>query len=97
MLIFISQPMKGKTNEQIKQEREELIQELEKQGHEVIDSVISDKVPENCDEAMYFLGKSIELMSKADGVVFMEGWEAARGCRVEYDVASNYGKFIKEV
>lgn len=30
MKIMISQPMKGKTNEQIRQERAELVKELEK-------------------------------------------------------------------
>lgn len=96
MKVMISQPMRGKTNEQIKKEREELVKKIEEQGHKVIDTILTDKPPIDCDEATYFLGRSIELMSKADAVVFMKGWQEARGCRIEYEVAKNYGKFIKE-
>lgn len=96
MKIMISQPMRGKTEQQIRQEREELVEKLEQQGHKVIDTILTDKPPIDCDEAIYFLGRSIELMSKADAVVFMKGWENARGCRIEYQIAKDYGKFIKE-
>ena len=37
------------------------------------------------------LGKSISLMSEADLVVFAPGWENARGCRIEHEVAKEYG------
>lgn len=96
MKIMISQPMRGKTEQQIRQEREELVEKLEQQGHKVIDTILTDKPPIDCDEAIYFLGRSIELMSKADAVIFMKGWENARGCRIEYQIAKDYGKFIKE-
>ena len=39
MKIMISQPMNGKTTEQIRKERVELVKELESQGHEVLDTV----------------------------------------------------------
>lgn len=97
MKVMISQPMRGKTTEQIKQEREELVIQLEEQGHEVIDTIFVEETPKNCNEAIYYLAKSIEAIGKVDAVVFMKGWKEARGCRIEYDVATNYGKFIKEV
>lgn len=92
MKLMISQPMRGKTNEQIREERAELVKQLESEGHEVIDTILDlseGKTP------VHYLAKSIELLAEADGVVFMEGWEDARGCRIEYNVASAYGKFIK--
>ena len=94
MKLMISQPMRGKTNEQIKAERKSLVEELEKQGHEVLDTVF-DLAPKDCDTAIYYLSKSIEFLGQADGVVFMPGWQQARGCRIEYQVATEYGKFIK--
>lgn len=94
MKLMISQPMKGKTNEQIKAERADLVQKLEAEGHEVVDTVF-DLAPKGVDEAIYFLSKSIEFISQVDGLVFMPGWNAARGCRIEYQVALEYGKFIK--
>lgn len=92
MKIMISQPMRGKTNEQIRKEREELIKQLESEGHEVIDTVLDIS---ECKSPIYYLSKSIELLDKADAVIFMKGWENARGCKIEYQVASEYGKFIK--
>lgn len=94
MKIMISQPMRGKTNEQIRQERAELVKELEEQGHEVVDTVF-ENAPADEDIAIYMLSQSIRYIGKVDAVVFMPGWENARGCRIEYEVADNYGKFIK--
>ena len=93
MKIMISQPMRGKTNEQIRKEREELVRRLQEEGHEVIDTVLD--ISEN-KSPIYYLSKSIELLDKADGVVFMKGWQEARGCRIEHIIAYEYGKFIKE-
>lgn len=93
MKIMISQPMRGKTNKQIREEREELVKRLQEEGHEVIDTVLD--ISEN-KSPIYYLSKSIELLDKADGVVFMKGWQEARGCRIEYTIAIEYGKFVKE-
>lgn len=97
MKVMISQPMRGKTNEQIKQEREELVKQLEEQGYEVVNTVFAKETPKDCDTALFYLSKSIEAIGKVDGVVFMRDWENARGCRIEYQVAINYGKFVKLV
>ena len=64
MKLMISQPMRGKTNEQIKAERESLVKELEKEGHEVVNTVF-DLAPKGKDEAIYYLSKSIELLTVA--------------------------------
>lgn len=96
MKIMISQPMKGKTEEQIKNERAELVRDLEKQGHKVIDTIFAEETPEG-DARLYYLAKSIDAMSKVDAIIFMPGWEKARGCKIEYEIALKYNKFIKEL
>lgn len=96
MKLMISQPMRGKTNEQIREERAELIKQLESEGHEVVDTVF-ENAPANEDVAIYMLSQSIRYIGKVDGVVFMPGWENARGCRIEHEVATAYGKFVKYV
>ena len=93
MRIMISQPMKGKTNEQIRQERAELVKELEEQGHEVIDTVF-ENAPDGEDIAIYMLSQSIRYIGKVDAVYFMKGWEKARGCKIEHEVAVQYGKKV---
>lgn len=94
MKIMISQPMAGKTNKQILDERKELVRELQNEGHIIIDTVLD--ISEN-KSPIYYLAKSIELLDQADAVIFMKGWQNARGCRVEHFIALEYGKYVKEL
>lgn len=91
--IMISQPMRGKTNEEIKKEREQLVKEIENNGDIVLDTVF-DTAPKGVDEPIYYLSKSIEYLAQADAVLFMKGWEKARGCKIEHEVAIEYGKDV---
>lgn len=98
MKIFISQPMQGKTNEEIKTERERLIAKArERYGEdiEVIDSFF-ENAPADA-RPLWFLGKSLELLSTADVAVFAPDWESARGCSVENHCAIVYGIETLEV
>lgn len=96
MKLMISQPMRGKTEQQIREERAELVKQLEQEGYEVVDTIFADETPKDSDAALYYLSKAIEAMSKVDGLVFMPGWQDARGCRIEFQIALEYGKFIKQ-
>lgn len=89
--VFISQPMKDKTNQEIEQERKEIIEKAEKcfGEIEVIDSFFKD-APHDA-KPLWFLGKSLELLSDADVVVFAKNWENARGCKIEHECAIQYG------
>lgn len=93
MKVMISQPMRGKTNEQIKEERAELVKKLESQGHEVLDTVF-EEAPADEDMAIYMLSQSIRYIGKVDALYFMKGWENARGCKIEHEVAIAYGKQV---
>lgn len=87
--IFISQPMNGKTNEEIKDERNYIIDRLrENECVEIIDSFLKDNPYEA--SPLWYLGESIKLMSEADVVFFCDGWQTARGCRIEHDCALEY-------
>lgn len=97
MKVMISQPMRGKTNEQIKKEREVVVKQLQNEGHEVVNSIFELDVPKGFDEAVYYLSKSIETIAGVDAVVFMPGWDKTRGCAIEHSVAQLYGKYVKYV
>lgn len=88
--LFISQPMNGRSDRAIREERKRISEAYEKEGWEVIDSIINAG-PQN---AIQYLAKSIELMNDADVVLMMKGWEKARGCRIEHEVAISYGKEV---
>ena len=89
--IFISQPMNGKTNEEIKDERNYIISILATHfpRAEIIDSFFKD-TPHDA-KPLWYLGESIKLMSEADVVFFCDGWQTARGCQIEHDCALEYG------
>ena len=89
--IFISQPMKDRTNQEIEQERKEIIEKAEKYFGEieVIDSFFKD-APHDA-KPLWFLGKSLELLSNADVIVLGKGWENTKGCRIEHECAIQYG------
>ena len=45
---------------------------------------------------LWFLGKSLELLSSADIAYFAKGWEEARGCKIENTCAVEYGITVIE-
>ena len=95
--LFISQPMRDKTNEEIERERQAAIQSVkEKYGDdvEVIDSFFKD-APHDA-KPLWFLGKSLELLAGADVAFFCKGWEKYRGCRIENQCAIEYGITVIE-
>ena len=98
MKVFISQPMRGKTAEEIITERERLIGKAREHygtDIEVVDSFF-EGAPADA-RPLWFLGKSLELMSTADAAVFAHDWEGARGCRIENMAAILYGLEVLEV
>ena len=96
---MISQPMHGKTDAEIVEARDKAVAKLEDMGYEVINTYFTDEW--YSDEAMEergvvqiplcFLAKSLENMSLCHVAYFCKGWEKTRGCRIEHDVAVNYG------
>ena len=78
--LFISQQMRGKSDDEILLEREKAIKAAEKlvgEPVEVIDSFFQS-APVDA-KPLWFLGKSLELLADADVAYFAEGWEEARG------------------
>lgn len=89
---FISQPMRDKTNEEIEYERAAAVARIKEicgDDVDVIDSFFKD-APHDA-KPLWFLGKSLELLSTADVAFFCKGWEKYRGCRIENQCAIEYG------
>ena len=90
--LFISQPMRDKTNEEIESVRNAAIESARhflNEDVEVIDSFFKN-APIDA-KPLWFLGKSLELLSTADIAYFAKGWENMRGCRIEHTCAVEYG------
>ena len=96
---MLSQPMAGKTEEEIAQTRERAMAALREKGYFVVNTLFTDEWYSR--EAMEkrgvaqiplcFLAKSLENMSLCHAAYFCKGWENARGCRIEHEAAVAYG------
>ena len=90
--LFISQPMRDKTDEQILAERKRAIKEAKEmigEDVEVIDSFFKE-APHDA-KPLWYLAKSLELLAAADVAYFCTGWELYRGCKIEHTCAVEYG------
>ena len=93
MKMFISQPMHGRTDEDILKERQEITSAFQnKYGVtvEVIDTFTKSH-EDQIKGRIWMLGGSIQLMYDADVVVFAPGFRKAKGCLIEEKVAKLYG------
>lgn len=91
MKVMICQPMYNRSEKEIKKERTEIIEKFEKMHIEVVDTLFEDEPPQDCNEAIYYLGKSIDAMKDIDALYLCSSWNTVRGCRIEEKVAREYG------
>lgn len=93
--LFVSIPMNGKDNIEVKKGLDachKSSQSIVKEDLELIDSWLPEKPDES--NHIWYLAKSLELLSTADYVYFAEGWRDFRGCRIEHLCAEEYGMQI---
>ena len=87
--LFISIPMRDKERSEIISEQQKALSALSAYLGEplmLIETFLDvDASPLEC------LGESIKRISSADYILFGEGWENSRGCRVENECAKEYG------
>lgn len=88
MKVFISQPMRGLVEREIKLNREKAIENIKRLYGDNVD--IIDNYFDSDEKPLFKLGKSIELLSEADIIYLCKGWNKARGCKIEYMCASDY-------
>ena len=99
---MLSQPMAGKTQEEIIATREKAVAALTANGYQVVNTLFTDEwySKEKMEERgvvqipLCFLAKSLENMSLCHAAYFCKGWEQARGCRIEHEAAKAYGLTI---
>ena len=99
MKAMLSQPMAGKTEQEIRETREKAIAALQERGYTIVNTLFTDEwySAENMRKRgveqipLCFLAKSLENMSLCHAAYFCKGWENARGCRIEHEAAKAYG------
>ena len=103
--IFISQPMTGRSEEEIlatrQREIEKIHQRFDADGVEIniIASYIDDAtrkhfkehVSDDINWDIYWLSQSLERLAMADIIWLCDGWEYSNGCNIELECATRYG------
>ena len=103
--IFISQPMTGKSEEEIlatrQREIEKIHQRFDADGVEIniIASYIDDAtrkhykehVSDDINWDIFWLSQSLERLAMADIIWLCDGWEYSNGCNIELECATRYG------
>jgi hypothetical protein len=96
MKVFISQPMAGRSDEEIIEERKMVKDYLDHslvavyEGRDEV-ALIDSFFKGTEDPPLMCLGKALCLMAGADLAVFAPGWEKAKGCVIEHDCCRVYG------
>jgi hypothetical protein len=94
--IMISQPITGKTDDEIQEVKQDLIDKTYEyfslNGHDksdinIIDSTIKDN--ESKSDLECFV-ESIQYLTQADYLVVAKKWYKSRGCRLEHEIAKAY-------
>ena len=100
--LFISQQMSGLSEDEILKTKDEIKARAEQyigEHVELVNSNVEEYPVENSKQVsipVWYLGKSIELLSQADIVYFDTDWRNSRLCTIEHEVADKYGIGIIE-
>ena len=103
--IFISQPMTGRSEEEIlatrQKEIDKIHQRFDADGVEIniIASYIDDAtrkhfkehVSDDINWDIYWLSQSLQKLALADIIWLCDGWEYSNGCNIELECATRYG------
>ena len=97
--VFISMPMRGRNSNAIKDSIDTLkmtyITDTDN-SCEFINTIVTDEPPQTVDQRIWYLGKSIQILSQADTLMVPQQRDQYPGCQVEYTVAKYYGLQVIE-
>lgn len=91
--LFVSVPMKGLTEEEIKYsitKMHRIAEAYEGEELELIDSYIAEAPPAGCNQSVWYLSRSIEKLAEADIFIGIRDVADWAGCKIESDVANAY-------
>lgn len=96
MKVMISLPMNGRKTDEIKERIKELKEKFAKYHIEVVDSFLTEEANTNLrNQSVFYLGRTIQnFLSDVDAVYFDDGWQKARGCKIERYICEEYDIMI---
>lgn len=92
--LFVSLPMRGRDEIDIRNEMEDLCELAEEEygvEFDLMDTYEHGNPPDDILHGnMWYLAKSIEMLTQANFVIFAPGWKNASGCIVEHMICALY-------
>lgn len=91
--VFVSLPMRGHTDDEIKARQVEIIEllnSIDPKTHILTYTLWQEPAP-NPRNQLWYLGKSIQALGDSDFAIFACDWAKAKGCIVERAICSVYG------
>lgn len=98
--LFVSVPMKGRTEENVKKSIEKMkkiAEAYEGEELELIDTWIPDEAPECKNRGLWYLGESIKMMADADVFISAGAFSEYAGVTQELNAALAYGLKIYKI
>ena len=92
--LFVSVPMKGRTDEEIMAniaKMKNIAEAYEGEALELIDSYINENPPIDNHQAIWYLAKALEKLSEADVFICIDDYWNWNGCAIEAETAARYG------
>lgn len=92
--LFVSVPMKYRTEEEIRKsikKMKAIAEAITGEELELIDSYVEDNPPQDSQQAIWYLSKSIEKLATADVFICITDHYDWDGCTIESEIAMRYG------
>ena len=91
--VMISQPMNGRSRDEILEVKNKAKAYLEDKGFEVVNTFFEEEFEMSNvkNKRVFYLGKSIEKMAECDAIYLCPDWQKADGCIAEKIIAELYG------
>lgn len=99
--VFISLPMSGRPDEDVRKERDELMEKFKEMYHGNEKVMFTDNL--DCEDPselysedfivtknLFYLGAAIANLGTCKAAIFSPNWESARGCKIEREVCELY-------
>ena len=92
MKVYISLPITGHPIDEVRKKADQAKQQLSDMGHEPVSPL--DVSPDPDAPYAEHIGRDIAALLQCEAALFLDGWTASKGCRLEMEAAQIYGKKI---
>lgn len=91
MKVMISIPMNGIDDNIVKNQISDIKKDFAKLHIDCVDSFLTEEPINVNHEGVYYLSRSLDILSQCDAMFFHKDWQKARGCRIERQICKEYG------